>query len=784
MLPRSVLTILFGLSAILWTSSVPAAEAPAPAPAAATARIEFTFTLDKPGLASAGVFDAEGRLVRTLWAMKELPAGKQTGQWDGLDDFGAAVPAGDYRWRVVVNGSTYRNVGVIGNNGQPPNAAGHTPNNLQSVAVDAEGAVYTANGWDEAGADFKKWNAAGDSVYDARFQIRNGNPNGAPYSITVDDTYIYCGMEGWESEKWQNRQQLQRFRLADGKHEKFTEVGREDGHINVYEWPKKLIPPGTPEADAALMRYPLRAVAVQGDSLLAADALGGRILRYHKVTGKPLGEFAVKLPNALAVDRAGRIWVGHEHTIVSVFSPEGKDGRAVLKDIGEVESIAFGPTGQLCVADGIGGQVKTYDVSGAEAKLVRTFGQKAQPGDFAPDRFYRLRGAAVDSNGNLFTLNKMPVDGSILAKWSAGGKLLWQRQGLEFVSLGNYGRENPDTFYSMTFHRYRLLDRAAGTWEFAGCMFPGGPSYRSDPHGTPRVLRFGGADFFLTPTGDGVQVWRIGAKAFQLAAAVGGKDPSWDGKNRHHPDFPKGEAGMWTWSDVNGNGLADADEVRWLKKPGEQSPHRYATHGMDVDPDGNIWFPNHHTRSIWQIPRGGLDAKGNPTWDWAAAREMVPRDASALKFEPNMAQHADDGSIYAFGWSDKVHRPKNNPFWMGGNTLVRFDKNGQRLWVAAIPEAAVGLDAVPGGGCMVGMAQKANILHYTADGLLIGRMAPGEAMGKQSGWLDNQASVAVSRDPRDKLLDVFVEEDYALRIAWYRADDRAIKTLTGRLKRP
>jgi hypothetical protein len=44
--------------------------------------------------------------------------------------------------------------------------------------------------------------------------------------------------------------------------------------------------------------------------------------------------------------------------------------------------------------------------------------------------------------------------------------------------------------------------------------------------------------------------------------------------------------------------------------------------------------------------------------------------------------------------------------------------------------------------------------------------------------------VAVSRNPRDKLLDVFVEEDYALRIAWYRADDRAIKTLTGTLKRP
>ena len=590
-------------------------------------------------------------------------------------------------------------------------------------------------------------------------------------------------MEGWDSPPWQNRQQLQRFRLADGKHERFTEVGRDDGHINVYDWPKNLIPPDAPEADAALMRYPLRAVAVQGETLLAADALGGRVLRYHKATGKPLGEFAVNLPNALAVDKAGRLWVGHQHTKVSVFTPDGKDGREVLNNIAEVESLAFGPTGRLYVADGGVGQVRIYEISGAEARLVQTFGQKARAGDSAPDRFYRLRGAAVDKAGNLFTINKMPIDGSILAKWSADGKLQWQRQGLEFVSLGNYGPDAPDTFYSMTFHRYRLLDRAAGTWEFTGCLFPGGPSYRSDPHGTPRVLRFGAADFFFTPTGDGVQVWRIGERELQLAAAVGGKDPAWDGKNRHSPDFPKGEAGMWTWSDANANGRAEANEVRWLKKPGEQSPHKYATHGMDVDPEGNIWFPNHHTRGIWQIPRGPLDAHGNPTWDWAAAKEIVPRDASPFRFEPNMAQHADDGSIYAFGWSDKVPRPKNNPFWMGGNTLVRFDKNGQRLWAVAIPEAAVGLDAIPGGGCMVGMAQKANILHYTADGLLIGRLAPGEAMGKQSGWLDNQASVAVSRHPRDKLLDIFVEEDYALRIAWYRVDDRAVKVLTGMLKR-
>lgn len=784
----SAAMLLAATSAGLAAAAAPAPPAPPPAPPV----VEFAFTIEKAGPTSAGIYDAEDRLVRVLWTMKELAAGPQKAGWDGLDEFGRPVPAGEYRWRVVTNRATYRNVGVIGNNGQPPNSAGHTPNNLQSVAVDAAGAVYTANGWDEAGADFKKWDAAGNSVYDAQYQIRNGKPNGAPYSIATDGEYLYCGMGGWNREPFNSMQQIQRFRLSDGKHEKFTEVGRDDGHILVYEWPEKQVPEGTPEAEAAMMRAPLQALGILGDTILAADALGNRVLKFHKVTGKPQGEFPVKRPSALAIDKAGRIWVGHERKTVSVFSADGTGGRAVIRDIGEVEALAFGPNGQLYVADGEAGQVKVYDVSGAgEAKLVRTFGTKAAPGDAAPDRFYRLRGVAVDKDGNLVTINKMPIDGSRLAKWTPDGKLLWERLGLEFVSLGNYGAHDPDTFYSMTQHRYRLLDRAAGTWEFTGSVFAGGPRYRSDPHGTPRVLKMGDAVFVFTPTGDGVQVYRAGPKTLQPVAMVGGKDPTWDGRAKR--DSPKGDAPLWTWSDADGNGKVDDAEIRWYAKPGEKPPagqgiQKYATFGMDVDAAGNLWFPNHHTRSIWQIPRGPADAKGNPTYDWAQAREVVPRDASALKFEPNMVQAADDGSLYTFGWSAAWPSPKNNPFWMGGTTLVRFGKDGKRMWAVPLPEACVGLDVIPGGGgCMAGMAKKATVCHYTADGLLIAQMAPGEAMGKQSGWLDNQASVAVNRDPRDGLLDVFVEEDYALRIAWYRVDDAAGKAVTrieGTLRRP
>jgi len=54
----------------------------------------------------------------------------------------------------------------------------------------------------------------------------------------------------------------------------------------------------------------------------------------------------------------------------------------------------------------------------------------------------------------------------------------------------------------------------------------------------------------------------------------------------------------------------------------------------------------------------------------------------------------------------------------------------------------------------------------------------------KSGWFDNHACVAVNRNRRDGLLDVFTEDDYVLRIGWYRIDDRDIRTVSGRITVP
>lgn len=63
----------------------------------------FTYTLDSPLNTSAGIFSSDGTLIRTLWSGERKIAGNYSYTWDGKDDEGATVTAGNYTAKVTVN---------------------------------------------------------------------------------------------------------------------------------------------------------------------------------------------------------------------------------------------------------------------------------------------------------------------------------------------------------------------------------------------------------------------------------------------------------------------------------------------------------------------------------------------------------------------------------------------------------------------------------------------------------------------------------------------------------
>jgi photosystem II stability/assembly factor-like uncharacterized protein len=81
-----------------------------PNPVVSNTRIGFT--LPRDGRARLTVFDVAGRRVRTL-ADGEWTAGRHEVPWDGTDDGGRRVPAGNYRYRLELPGGEQLTRGMV-----------------------------------------------------------------------------------------------------------------------------------------------------------------------------------------------------------------------------------------------------------------------------------------------------------------------------------------------------------------------------------------------------------------------------------------------------------------------------------------------------------------------------------------------------------------------------------------------------------------------------------------------------------------------------------------------
>ncbi|MFW6058920.1 MAG: FlgD immunoglobulin-like domain containing protein [Phycisphaeraceae bacterium] len=767
-------------------SSVAHADEPADAPVDAAEPGVFRYTLDEDAArTSAGIYDADGRLVRTLWTKEPRAVGTHTAEWDGRDVFDQPAPLDEpYTFRVVVNRSTYKNVGVLGNTGDPPNRMQHIQHDMRDVCVGDDGNIYTANGWEEIGHDFKAMNADGKTLFHAHHKVRNGKPSSLPYAITVGDEYIYCSAYGMRREPHNNMIRIHRFRIDNGKPAPFTGPATEDtdGRIHFYEWPTRQIPEDTPERDAELMAKPVQAMAVVGDTLIATDALGGKIHKFDKHTGEKLGAFPVPLPHALAVDAQKRLWIGHEHGNVSVYTMEGQRLGGRIDDVGEIESLCFGPEGLLYVADGEANHVRIYDVTDG-AELVRTFGEPARPGDHRPDQFYSLRGAAVDASGHMVTIDNLPTRGARMARFAPDGTFVWQHMGLMFCTIGNYAQSEPDTVITQRFHRMALTDKDAGTWEYRGTVLDGDRRYVEKRRGVPRLLEFDGNQFYFQGYGDGLQIYRREDGVYRLATMVGGNSPRPDGRPASAiPPEEREVLSPWSWTDQDADGVVEASEITRF-----EALDRYRTFNMNADRSGNLIYCDLRNKAIWELPMAGLDENGNPTYDWTQQRQLVPADESAAGFHPLMAVRADDGTLYATGRSEAWERPggrRAEKVWMGGWVARRYDKEGEPMWTVRLPQVSPGICDIPdGGGVIFGYFLEGDLYHYGPHGLLIGTTAPGEAADYTTGWLDNNSALVVNRDPRDGIIDVFAEDSGLARMIWYRIDDSDIHTITDEVER-
>ena len=148
---------------------------------------------------------------------------------------------------------------------------------------------------------------------------------------------------------------------------------------------------------------PLISIAVQGTTLYVTDAIGGRILKYDKVSGNYQSTIGgVPIACGLAIDSNGNVWVGHEHTKVSVYSPAGVRLATPITNLAEVRALSI-QGNMLAVADRVG-VVRKYTINGTQVTLTSSYGLPQRPGDRKPERLSSINGMAMDASGNILYL--------------------------------------------------------------------------------------------------------------------------------------------------------------------------------------------------------------------------------------------------------------------------------------------------------------------------------------------------------------------------------------------
>lgn len=148
-------------------------------------------------------------------------------------------------------------------------------------------------------------------------------------------------------------------------------------------------------------------IAVASDGRVLVGSGGLHAILVYSATGEKLGALGdglVTMPNDLALDAAGNVYVADSaKDVVTVLSPAGELVRSIGADELKFPSAVTIAGEELWVADQGGFKVRVYGLDGAP---IRSFGSPVEA--FSNDwqgRFVKLQALAVDATGQLHALD-------------------------------------------------------------------------------------------------------------------------------------------------------------------------------------------------------------------------------------------------------------------------------------------------------------------------------------------------------------------------------------------
>ena len=566
--------------------------------------IAVKFTLKEPGYVTLVIEDSTGQRVRNLVSETPFPAGENTAWWDGTDDLGRDAEAARHGIYHVpgafVAPGTYRVRGLFGKDvnlryefpiytaGRPAwNTedhtgawlANHTPPSsaLFVPAARAPGGqplVYLGSYVSEGTHGLAWVDLDGHKIGGENWV--GGNWTGAPF-LTRDDgahavehIFAYAGSV-WRTEKGSAEAEL-----------RITALTRDGDKLVVKQhWP---LPAGATKGDAAIEAEMSGLAARDGTVIVSLRRLN-KLLFASAKSGAVPGEAQLADPRGLAFDGAGRLLALSGNKLLRFTSgalplaaPE-----TVVANLEDPQQLALDEAGNIFISDrGRSHQVKMFSPQG---QLLRTIGRAGEPhaGAYDPLQMHNPNGLTLDSRQRLWVA-ETDYQPKRVSVWSLDGKLLNAFYGpSEYGGGGTLDPQDPTLFHyaGMTFK----LDWERGTSLLTNVYYRPGPgalplAFRSGPPQT--ALYRNGRRYFTNchnsnPTGGhGTAFLFIERDGVAVPCAAMGRANDWDllKSEAFAARWPAGldprgdrtkNSALFAWSDLNGDGLAQPDEISIVK---------------------------------------------------------------------------------------------------------------------------------------------------------------------------------------------------------------------------
>ena len=706
----------------------------------------ISYTLPKDGEVTLGVYDQQGELLRTIISGEPRSQGKLSENWDGLDQWGKPVPAGSYLLKGIYHPAITTNYLMsFGNPGNPvwPTADGKgdwlsDESAPQAAASDGQWVFLAAPGA-EKGSNIMALDATGQRQWGI---IEPFAP--ATVSLAVDGEYLYAVFSGPQltdatrayhpgGTNATGRAILVCLDKRTGQPAKFNVTtpikviakfpfnGQTVGLWDLRT--QKTFSPATysgqPRYSDADLGETTDAIglAVANQRVYVAMHDDNQVLVFDANSGNQVDQIPVPAPAGLFAEPNHSILAVSEQHVVRI-NPANKQLQSVVSSgLVAPRCVTEDSKGRIYVSDwGNSFQVKVFAANGTAQRSIGEAGGRPWVGAWDHNGMLMPTGIAVSGDGKLWVAEDdsspsrisvwNPDTGAFVKEYlgptayGGPGSIINPKDPTDANGMGTRFKISiPGKSWTPRAIIERRMD-INQPFAINGAV-PATPGQR--------VLYHDGQEYQTVVAFDGLTIHKRKGDLLEPVAAIGSLriPDNGDGTGRtlwdsdlgrrlvtgFYPPFFAGKAGSnYTWTDTNGDGLVQPDEMQWLRVlsgndtygPGTQ-PTAFDYWGMAIGDDWSIYFSGIYKNQsfIYRLDVKSWTAAGAPIYDIHDAKPIVVR---ARAVEPMGLFAASGGRVVAAYSYEAPTSP---------NAVKCFDRDGKSLWAIRMPKPA---PAGPGQG--------------------------------------------------------------------------------------